>query len=428
VKYVAVFFALALIARNNIYFSGPFEVLRGFGLLLVAIMGFYGILQPKVIKAVGHYWPQIGYLSVAMLSIATTEYPAFVAFHTLSLAGVVMFSIACAESAKSNAIRSSILSATFFGYLLLISLSLILKLINPSLVYEVLYAGELRFRGIFPKAGIMGASSGVLLGLCLFWRSKRKSIRWMALVPALACLLLTQSRTFWVAAFVAGLATYLRYSRHAPKFVLAGAFFALILGAGAYVADVKLKGDSLRKFTRVESVTNLTGRVQLWAAALEKVLQQPVLGLGLSAGSSAFEDRQNVVGLGGDKDELDAARSMGRTTMHSGYMQSLLDLGFIGTFFYLSIIGSALWSVYRYDALRQYPTEFYLLIFLSVANISENVIYAVTVFNSVLFFMLAAFAMHLRRPEALAEPVERKGGTGRREPHPALYRPKAELT
>ncbi|MGZ8216728.1 O-antigen ligase family protein [Methylomagnum sp.] len=395
-KYAATFLVFSLIARNNLYFNAPFEVLRGVSLVLVALMGFYEMLQPKVLRAMPRYWPQFGYLVAIFLSLAVTDSLVYVGFQTLSVATVLIFSIACSESKNPEPIKAAILNATFWGYSLLMIISLALYVVKPNLAYEVLYAGELRFRGVFPKSGVTGASAGVLMGICFFWKNKRLWLRAGAFVCAAACLLLTQSRTFWVAAFVAGMATYAIYFRHSFKVITGLGLIGAILIAGVYIADVRIKGDSVKKFARVESITNLTGRLELWNKALYKYYENPIVGLGLTAGATAFIDDRNVVGFDAKSDDLSANRSIGMTTMHSGYMQSLLDSGFVGTFFYLSLIVASIWRLYGNDTARQYPAEFYLLVFLSISNISENVIYAVTVFNSVLFFMLAAFAMHLR--------------------------------
>jgi O-antigen ligase len=397
-KYAAVLLAFALIARNNLYFNAPFEVLRGLSLVVVALIGGIGIFQTGALRSGGRYWPLIGYLFATVLSLTATEYLGYVGFQTLSVAIVIIFAIACGESKDAGTISSAVLNATFSLYWLLAALSLLLYFVKPALVYEMLYGGELRFRGIFPKSSMMGASAGILVGLCLFLRKKKLWARMGAIVFAIACILLTQSRTFWVATLAAGTVTYAVYYRHGFKMVAAGGMAAIILSSGIYAADIKIRGSSFGKFARVESITNLTGRVQLWREVIDKFYENPVIGLGLTAGASAFIDQKNVLGFGNDQDALSQDRSIGKTTMHSGYMQSLLDVGAIGTFFYLSLVIVPLLRLYRNDVLREYPIQFYLLLFISIANISENIIYAVTVFNSVLFFMLAAFAMNIQRP------------------------------
>lgn len=403
-KPAAILLAATLIARNNLYFSGPFEVLRGLALVGVALVGLYGLLQPRTLRALPRYWPQFGYLAATLVSLAGTDYPFYVGFQTLSLAAVIIFAIACSEAKNALRIESGILTTAFYGYALTMLLSLALLAAKPALVYEVLYGGEHRFRGIFPKSGIAAASAGVLVGISLFTRGRSRWLRGLALLSALACLALTQSRTFWIAGLVATVATYLVYYRHGGKVLLSLGLLGVFAMALIYVADVRLETRSLKKFTRIETVSNLTGRLSLWNEALEKFAEQPYVGRGLTAGSSAFIDRSNVMGFN-HEDDLSVDRSIGKSTMHSGYVQALLDLGAVGGVFYVSLILAALWRLFRNDTKRQHPTRWFLLVFLSIANLSENVIYAVTVFNSVLFFMVSAYAVGLRP----AEPAPRTG-------------------
>ena len=59
------------------------------------------------------------------------------------------------------------------------------------------------------------------------------------------------------------------------------------------------------------------------------------------------------------------------------------------------MIALSIHRFYRYDKKRAFPAEFAGLIFLSVANLSEDAIYSASVFSSVLFWLLALFAFSL---------------------------------
>lgn len=385
---------VVLIVRNTLYSGFPFEALRGVTLFFVGLVALGGALRVASVRTFKTYWPQFGYILAVFLSVIETANPVFVAFHAISLAAVILFSIACYESGSAPAVNKTMFTATFWGYLAICGVSLLLVVIKPQLAYEILYRGELRFRGILPKAGMMGASAGVLLGLSLLVKCNLL-LRGLAFSSGAVCLVLTQSRTFWLAALAAGSLTYLLYIRRGRVLALALIGVLGLVGLAVYAMNLSIRTDAAKQFIRADSITNLTGRVQLWDKALSAFQRRPLLGFGVTAGANAL--KEDELQLYGSQDGLDSSRDVGKTTMHSGYIQSLLDVGIIGTFFYLALIVRSLVSVYRFDRQRAFPTEFFLLVLLGIANIAENVIYGVTVFNSVLFFMLAGFAAHLRQ-------------------------------
>jgi O-antigen ligase len=385
---------VVLIARNTLSSGFPFEVLRGVTLFFVALVAFGGALQAFSARMFRIYWPQFGYILAVLLSVMGTADPLYVAFHAISLATVILFSIACYESDSAANVNKTMFTATFWGYLAITAVSVLLVIVKPQLAYETLYRGELRFRGILPKAGMAGACAGVLLGLSLFVAGN-PLLRTLAFFSGAICLVLTQSRTFWIAALGAASLTYVVYARRGRLLTFAMLGMLGVVGLAVYAMNVSIRTDAAKQFIRADSITNLTGRVQLWDKALSAVRQRPLLGFGVTAGANAFKDDE--MQLYGSQESLDSSRDIGRTTMHSGYVQSLLDVGIIGTFFYLALIMRSVVSVYRFDQHRAFPAEFFLLVFLGIANLAENVIYGATVFNSVLFFMLAGFAAHLRQ-------------------------------
>jgi len=387
------FLAFALIARSTLFSPIFLEAVRALALIVAAFMAFLGLLQVISLERYRSYWLQIGYLFALVLSTLGTEDPLYVSFHVLSVLTVVFLSIVCYELKDSAAINSALLTATFWAYLMVTTSSLALVLLKPQVAYEIQWWGEMRFRGILPKAGMMGADAGVLLGL-VFFTKRNVFVRLCALMTGGACLVLTQSRTFWVATVVAGLFTYWVYYRQNRGMLLGAVALGLVALLTVYALDLGVKVESAKRFARVESITNLTGRVQLWKKALEAFGERPILGYGLTAGSTSLSRTANK---SMDKENsIDESRAKAHATMHNGYIQSLLDVGIFGTFFYVALVIRSILLIYRYDGIRTYPAEFYLLLFLGISNISENIINAATIFNSVLFWVLAGFATHLK--------------------------------
>src|SRR5262249_30007228 len=135
---------------------------------------------------------------------------------------------------------------------------------------------------------MLGAAAGILLGLVLFgnlgWRRFKRPLQWLALAASIACLALTGARTFWVGAFVAVAATswfYLEYRLRTYMVIFA---LALVAGLVAAVAQVQFSSAAQQKILRTESISNLTGRTEVWAEALKRVAREPWLGYGFGSG------------------------------------------------------------------------------------------------------------------------------------------------
>ena len=229
------------------------------------------------------------------------------------------------------------------------------------------------------------------------------------------CLALTLSRTIWVALAVAVSRFTAMDQRAARKWVWLGlgltVLMSLWLGIKAF--DVTLDFSQAR-FLRAESITTLTGRVGLWEEGLRAFYRQPLLGYGYTAGALGL--RSASAYSANDNANIDSTRDLGKTTLHNGYLQSLLDSGVLGTLFYLAIIAVAL----RRQLRRPLGTPrdravLFGLVYFAVANAAQNVIYSASVFDGILFFGLAIYAMsplQASRATANAAPARRGGAHG----------------
>ena len=100
----------------------------------------------------------------------------------------------------------------------------------------------------------------------------------------------------------------------------------------------------------------------------------------------------NLQAVSGDDDPTQYSRM----TLHNGYVQSIMDAGLVGFFFYLMTIFVSIRCILRFDKDRQFPEALYVLVFLSIANGGESVVYSGSVFQSLCFWVFAVFAMHLK--------------------------------
>jgi hypothetical protein len=91
-----------------------------------------------------------------------------------------------------------------------------------------------------------------------------------------------------------------------------------------------------------------------------------------------------------------------------------MDAGLIGFCCYALTILIALSGVIRHDSKRRFPEAMYVLLFLSIANCGESVVYSGSVFPSLCFWVFAVFAMSLKACDHGAENVEQSEASSKK--------------
>jgi len=330
------------------------------------------------------------YLGVLVMAIPLAENPMYVGLQVLALVGVVTFSVAFFSHAARDRRLTDYAVRTMFVALTVVCLSsFVLRFWYPNLTYEQTFEGP-RFRGFFSKPAMMGAASGLLLGLSLFvpwnWGMKGAGI-----VASLPCLFLTGSRTFWVAASASMVIASFRYVSWRKWLTVSVAVLMVAVVCVGLVVGSQVTSEQRAKIFRQDSIESLSGRTSLWAEGLQRFWEHPWLGNGFTAGGTVFTER-SWRGMGG---ELSKSQTERAATLHSGYVQALLDSGGIGAALYMAVIISALLCFLRYDGGKQYAAEFYCLLFLAIANLSETIISGAAVLHQVWFWYVTVLAFSL---------------------------------
>jgi exopolysaccharide production protein ExoQ len=201
-----------------------------------------------------------------------------------------------------------------------------------------------RFGGtLHPNSQAVNCAILSLSSLALFWnRDETGAFQWRWTVPfafGLAFLLLTRSRTTTIA-YAAGVVMFgsvgLSWRARFALFLwaaaglLAGACLLLIPDSSA---DGALMG-MLRMGREDEDIGSLTGRLPIWQAISGDIAKQPILGYGYGG----FWTDQQVW-------DYSFIRHWEFNHAHSAYLESLLNLGFVGLllglFLVLSSAGAA---------------------------------------------------------------------------------------
>jgi len=320
--------------------------------------------------------------------------PLNVFMQVLSVSSFILFGIAYAESSVKGAIHNPyvplyystaiILAIVFLGSLIVIK-------IHPDLVYDLTYVGGKRFSGLFGEPAQMGAAAGLALGVASLG-VRKKWLKLFVIAVAAPCLALTLSRTFWIATVFAGLVTawhyYPRLRNIAAAIFVAGALaFAIV-----FLLNIKIDTQEGSKLARVDSFSTMSGRTEIWKRAYEAFLRSPLFGHGFTKGSDATFGTHHAQGATIVKS---VSTSSGGETLHSGYIQSLVDSGLFGFIAYITFIATSILRLLKYDVDREHATEFYILNYLWVGNFAENTIYSGAELTGGIFWITAVLSLSI---------------------------------
>jgi O-antigen ligase len=344
------------------------------------------------------------YVGTLVLAIPQASNPMYVALQVLALVSVVLFSLAFVDAAAQDTRMTRYAVRTLLVALTVVCIaSLIARYWHPEFTYEQTFEGP-RFRGLFSKPAMMGAASGLLLGLGLFvaWNW---GIRITALAASLPCLVLTGSRTFWVAGLLALGVASVRYVRWRWAYVSAGAIVLLAVVCVGIAADLRMTPQQQAMVFRQGSIDTFSGRTAMWTQALQQYWESPWLGHGFTAGGMTLDRESRGLSAIASSPHTPL---QGSVTLHNGYVQALLDSGGVGALLYVAVIFSALMCFVRHDRNRQYAAEFYCLLFLAIANFGETLIFGAAVLHGVWFWYVTVLGLTLpsltgRQTESYAE-------------------------
>lgn len=194
-----------------------------------------------------------------------------------------------------------------FGLQLVLVLSLVGMLFWPKETLQSGYAGlipgfSIRLWGAASHANVLAPIALTFLWIEGIRRYRRPLLHWLTLFVALSVLILTQSKTAWIAC-IAGIcvvalyrALYLQDAR--ARWFVANIVLAILLALGGALF---LSGtDGWHQLARgigshnAEELLTLTGRNEIWSAAFDTARAHPLFGYGLRAWDLDF---RNEVGM-----------------------------------------------------------------------------------------------------------------------------------
>ncbi len=407
------FLIAALLVKDTAPIGDQY-VLRSLSQGLCLAAGTWWLFTQGSIDALRRYWLILAYSAVlcgtAFVSMDSTR----VLLQVLSLMAVSLFFMSfCEQAQQTPSLHGTAARIVIYALLPICLGSLLLFKIAPTLAFDqtverMVWDSPHRFKGLFGKPAGIAAASGILLGLCAFTKV-HWLIRITGTVSSLLCLYLTLSRSFWVGSSVALLVTVFLYVKRKGLLLVAGVGGLLLVLATVTVLDTKIPGLNQSRSMRSDSLENLSGRTTLWTLALARFWDRPVLGYGYTVGHQAFLYSRKAKGDDVAGDNVDLFRNE-TFSLHNGYVQALLDSGGMGALFYSVIMGMTVWRIVRYDRLKAHAAALYSLMFLSIANIGETLVYTPATFHAAFYWYAAVLALGLRQtaeppPTPLVEPA-----------------------
>jgi O-antigen ligase len=403
--------ALFALVKDTAYLGVASDIAR---LASVALAGIAGaILAAGVVlsRTAVPLLPVLGYLCCLLVPVTYAADSQYVLYHVVSLMCVTIASVAAfrgSDQRRVDALRQASLLLSL-GIVAIIAISLAGLWLWPDRVWEYPLGDARRFRGLMPKAGGMGLIAVLCIGFSWF-RFRSFAIRAALIVPCLAALVLSGSRTPAIAALIATFAVAIRYRALTKKVLLGSACFAVAAVAALWSGALRVDQSRVDAVARADSLATLSGRLAVWQRGVEAGESLPLFGHGLTMGSIAFVQTGGIHDAGtsvlGQASGLDS-REAARVTLHNGYLQSYLDSGPIGIVLYLTVILLAIYRVYFFDQGRRYGLVLYVLVLLAVSNLAENVIQNVSTIYGMAFWIFAIAALTTQNKSA-ASSVSKK--------------------
>lgn len=286
--------------------------------------------------------------------------------------------------------------------------SLVAAVALPSLAVQPDYKGWIpglhsRLWGLGSNPNSIGPLAFVLILLELLQPASRRVWRFAVWVSALAVLVFAQSKTAWAAAIaLMPLLAWHRVGRQPGGgikmgFALVLVFGLLVLTLGVIAAGPERIADRIAGGQIGSDVSTLTGRLNIWAAAVRAWQENPLFGFGPLAWGPYH---RALIGL------------PNAFSAHNQFFQALSTAGSLGLLTMLVYLGTLAVLAWRASAQTQ-GVSLALFLFIFVRCITEAPLSAGTLFNGEIVTQLVLFRLlleYLSQQEPQAAPVQTPGG------------------
>jgi O-antigen ligase len=256
-----------------------------------------------------------------------------------------------------------------------------------------------RFQGLMNQPNELGMFCMIAYPL-LMWRFRRGGVVAKAATAAVFCAalgmhVLSGSRSSFLCAAV-GFALWHLVLGQRMKLAL----LCTLLGVGITLVSTSLIPSLERNES--EKLTDLTGRDEFWRNGAALVAQRPLQGYGYQVSGMVWNDPRFAT------ESLENSWSSARASLHNGYLDTLIGLGFIGLLAWVAILVMPIPSVLRLPSSDYKALALVMLLQVMQLNFAETVITSSRSYGSIVFWCFWVIGGRLpalmAAPEADAQP------------------------
>ncbi|MGD0126627.1 MAG: O-antigen ligase family protein [Terriglobia bacterium] len=311
--------------------------------------GFIAIHWRTVLRATWDAKWILALVAVAIASSAWSEDPLFTLRRSIVLLASTMYAIYFGGR-FTLAEQLRLLSWTF-ALVVCTSLFIVIFLPQYGVGHDVFLGAWL---GAFPQRNL--TARAMVLAALVFYFVRPSAVRWIRWVGVAASLcLIAESRSATGSIMIIVMIAILLSFRMAKLNLTALVPVLIGIGTSVIALAFLIWTNQSQLFALVGRDSTLSGRTDLWSAALISISRHPWLGYGFNAFWAGMQGKSYSV-------QLSVGSYMGHS--HCGFLDLTLDLGLLGlaTFFagYLVLSGRALQLVRRVPG----PASYWLCAFL----------------------------------------------------------------
>ena len=381
------FFAYELYyTSNHIGPSGPFLALKLFALFVCAAYASLGLNKDIARCSNVDLYLLFFYLVLIFSSSIFSVSPIYVCVYGLIFVALLIFTTHIGAFIVENS-AYELVKYLILMFTILITISLLGYIVSiKSFFYHDVW-GNLRVQGVYGEPSRLAQVSAVNILLSLFYIRKRL-IKATIIGMSFWGLVLAGNRSYMVGIVIIFYLVFLTKLKVRKWGFIAISFLFLVFVVSSAYLIPRVAPQGLRDYLRLESITSLSGRLDVWSKALPLAIEKP-LGTGFQLGGSVLvevDNGRNTLYKNANNFSLLGKTSGDKTTLHNGYIQALCNLGPIGFIVYLIIFLRGLFFVYKnweYDHMRPFAS---IIVFFAIVNFSATILVGPTTSNSLLFW------------------------------------------